>query len=151
MSERRLPPKEFRASLPKLKPKLTYAEKLQDVRWKRRRDELLRQSNWTCCECGEPLESGPMDLQVHHVCYIACLDPWDYPDELLLVCCDWHHKERQAVEQAIYVEIGKYLAGLSIQAMRAQPIYTFFEEYVTDPLTTPEDKLVINVYVPIKP
>lgn len=28
---------------------------------------------------------------------------------------------------------------------------TFFEEYVTDPLTTPEDKLIINVYVPIKP
>ena len=28
---------------------------------------------------------------------------------------------------------------------------TFFEEYVTDPTTTDEDKLVINVYVPIKP
>ncbi|MBV9531171.1 MAG: GyrI-like domain-containing protein [Bradyrhizobium sp.] len=27
---------------------------------------------------------------------------------------------------------------------------TFVEEYVTDPLTTAEDKLVINVYVPLK-
>jgi effector-binding domain-containing protein len=27
---------------------------------------------------------------------------------------------------------------------------TFIEEYVTDPLTTAEDKLVINVYVPLK-
>ena len=27
---------------------------------------------------------------------------------------------------------------------------TFIEEYVTDPLKTPEDKLVINVYVPLK-
>ncbi len=26
----------------------------------------------------------------------------------------------------------------------------FFEEYVTDPRTTPEDRLVINVYVPVK-
>ena len=26
----------------------------------------------------------------------------------------------------------------------------FIEEYVTDPVTTPEDKLVINIYVPIK-
>ena len=26
----------------------------------------------------------------------------------------------------------------------------FIEEYVTDPVTTPEDKLVINVFVPIK-
>ena len=27
---------------------------------------------------------------------------------------------------------------------------TFIEEYVTDPLTTTEDKLVINVFVPLK-
>ena len=27
---------------------------------------------------------------------------------------------------------------------------TFIEEYMTDPLTTAEDKLVINVYVPLK-
>jgi effector-binding domain-containing protein len=27
---------------------------------------------------------------------------------------------------------------------------TFVEEYITDPLTTAEDKLVINVYVPMK-
>jgi effector-binding domain-containing protein len=27
---------------------------------------------------------------------------------------------------------------------------TFIEEYVTDPLTTNEDKLVINVFVPLK-
>ena len=127
MTDRRSPPKEYRASLSS-KPKLTYVEKLQDVRWKRRRDDLLRKSNWTCCECGEPLTEGRMDLQVHHVVYIACLDPWMYPDELLLALCDWHHKERQAVEQAIYIEVGKHLAALSIHELRRQPIYTFFEE-----------------------
>ena len=26
----------------------------------------------------------------------------------------------------------------------------FVEEYETDPVTTPEDKLVVNVYVPVK-
>ena len=26
----------------------------------------------------------------------------------------------------------------------------FIEEYLTDPLNTPEDKLVVNVYVPLK-
>jgi effector-binding domain-containing protein len=26
----------------------------------------------------------------------------------------------------------------------------FIEEYVTDPLKTPEDKLVVNVFVPLK-
>ena len=127
MSDRRPPPKEFRASL-RAPAKLTYAEKLRDVRWKRRRDELLRKSNWTCAECREPLLKGCMDLQVHHVVYITALDPWMYPDELLLVLCDWHHKERQAVEQAIYVEVGKHLATLDIHDLRRQPIYTFFED-----------------------
>ena len=59
-----------------------------------------------------------MDLQVHHVVYLSCLDPWDYPDELLLVVCDWHHKERQAVEQAIFAKVGKHLAGLNVYEMR---------------------------------
>jgi 5-methylcytosine-specific restriction endonuclease McrA len=126
MSADRPPPKEFRASSVKAKP--TYAEKLADVRWKRKRDEMLRRSNYTCCECGAPLVSGTMDLQVHHVVYISCLEPWDYPDELLLVVCDWHHRERQAVEQAIFVEVGKHLATLDVSEMRRQPIYAFFEE-----------------------
>ena len=26
----------------------------------------------------------------------------------------------------------------------------FIEQYVTDPVTTPEDKLVVEVYVPVK-
>ncbi|MBE7157208.1 MAG: hypothetical protein INR62_02010, partial [Rhodospirillales bacterium] len=60
MSDRQLP-KEYRARL-QAPPRLTYAEKLRDVRWKRRRDDLLRQSNYTCCECCQPLESGEMDL-----------------------------------------------------------------------------------------
>jgi len=124
--EHRQPPKEFRASLNK--PRLTYAEKLRDVRWKRRRDDLLRQSGYTCCECGTPLTTGTMDLQVHHVVYITALEPWDYPSELLVVVCDWHHRERQAVEQAIYAAVGKHLATLDIHEMRRQPIYAFFED-----------------------
>ena len=47
------PPKEFRASLRNSTAKLSYAEKLQDVRWKRKRDDLLRASGYTCCECGD--------------------------------------------------------------------------------------------------
>jgi effector-binding domain-containing protein len=37
---------------------------------------------------------------------------------------------------------------LDTKQLEAQDL--FVEEYVTDPLKTPEDKLVINVYVPIK-
>ena len=129
MSPDRQPPKEFRARLSVPRP--PWREQLRDVRWKRRRDELLRRSNWTCCECGTPLTEGHMDLQIHHVVYLSCLPAWDYPDELLVVVCDWHHKERQAVEQAIYAEVGRHLATLNIADMRRQPIYAFFAEEST--------------------
>ena len=42
--------------------------------------------------------------------------------------CDWHHKERQAIEQAICAEVGKHLATLDLYQMRRQPIYAFFED-----------------------
>jgi effector-binding domain-containing protein len=37
---------------------------------------------------------------------------------------------------------------LDTKSLEAEDL--FFEEYVTDPLKTPEDKLVINVFVPVK-
>lgn len=109
----------------------SYAQKLRDVRWKRRRDDLLRQRNYTCCECAQPLTTGTMDLQVHHVVYISGLDPWDYPDELLLVVCPEHHRVRAALEQAIYLEVGQHLATRDIPELQRQPVYAFFED---DPL-----------------
>jgi effector-binding domain-containing protein len=44
-----------------------------------------------------------------------------------------------------YEAITNYLDSKSLEAADS-----FIEEYVTDPLNTPEDKLVVNVYVPIK-
>ncbi len=111
--------------------KASYSQKLRDVRWKRRRDGLLRQRSYTCCECVQPLVAGTMDLQVHHVLYIPGLDPWDYPDELLLVVCAWHHRVRAALEQAIYLGVGKHLASRDIPELQQQPVYAFFED---DPL-----------------
>ena len=86
------------------------------------------ESNYTCCECGVPLAAGTMDLQVHHVAYIRGLDPWEHPRELMVVVCDHHHKQRQAIEQAIYVKVGQHLAGLTIHGMQIQPIYAYFDD-----------------------
>lgn len=44
-----------------------------------------------------------------------------------------------------YEAITNYLDEKKLEAKD-----TFIEEYVTDPLTTTEDKLVINVFVPLK-
>jgi effector-binding domain-containing protein len=44
-----------------------------------------------------------------------------------------------------YEAITNYLDSKSLEAKE-----NFIEEYVTDPVTTPEDKMVINVFVPVK-
>lgn len=79
----------------------TYAEKLRDPRWQRRRLEVLERSGWQCCECGETSR----ELHVHHGYYEKGLDPWEYPDETLhALCKDCHTRmgaERVDLERAI--------------------------------------------------
>jgi effector-binding domain-containing protein len=55
-----------------------------------------------------------------------------------------HHGSYDSMDTT-YEAITNYLDTKSLEAEDL-----FFEEYVTDPLKTPEDKLVINVYVPVK-
>jgi len=55
-----------------------------------------------------------------------------------------HHGSYDAMDTT-YEAITNYLDEKQLEAKDL-----FIEEYVTDPVTTPEDKLVINIYVPIK-
>lgn len=69
---------------------MTYAEKLRDPRWQRKRTEILQRDDFTCCIC----LSKTKFLNVHHLVY-AKVDPWDYPNHLLQTLCDDCHKIRQ--------------------------------------------------------
>jgi effector-binding domain-containing protein len=55
------------------------------------------------------------------------------------------HRGSYDAMDSTYESITNYLDSKSLEAADS-----FIEEYVTDPLTTPDDKLVVNVYVPIK-
>ena len=55
-----------------------------------------------------------------------------------------HHGSYDAMDTT-YEAITNYLDEKQLEAKDL-----FIEEYVTDPVTTPEDKLIINIYVPIK-
>lgn len=85
---------------------MTYAEKLKDPRWQRKRLEILNRDSFACRECGD----GTLPLHVHHGYYESGLAPWEYPDESLRTVCEECHATRQALE----LKIKKYLAGLSI-------------------------------------
>jgi hypothetical protein len=71
----------------------TYAEKLKDSRWQRKRSRILERCSGKCEECDST--SG---LEVHHCYYRFGREPWQYPDIALLVLCPDCHKRRTHVE-----------------------------------------------------
>lgn len=78
---------------------MTYWEKLKDPRWQRKRLEIMDRDGFACQECGKEDRT----LNVHHVIYKSKVDPWDYPDGLLLTLCEPCHESRHALQNEIMV------------------------------------------------
>jgi hypothetical protein len=87
---------------------MTYAEKLKDPRWQRRRLEVLSRDGFTCRDCGDSKKT----LHVHH-CHYCKGAPWETPLELLLTLCGECHEERQQLEDEAKQIVGTMLATLA--------------------------------------
>lgn len=69
-----------------------YLEKLKDPRWQKKRLEIFQRDEWTCQKCFDQEST----LVVHHRCYLLDVEPWDYPDYLLITLCEsCHELERE--------------------------------------------------------
>lgn len=69
---------------------MTYAEKLKDPRWQKRRLKTMERDNWCCVRCGNDKET----LHVHHKAYSG--EPWDAPDDTLETLCQTCHEMKHA-------------------------------------------------------
>lgn len=71
-------------------PKLSYAEKLKDPRWQKKRLKILELAQWKCecCQCDD------VTLHIHHLIYSKG-EPWDAPDETLECLCEDCHEWRE--------------------------------------------------------
>jgi hypothetical protein len=68
----------------------SYADKLKDPRWQKKRLEVLEAAGWTCDQCQEAGKT----LNVHHDYYLPGKEPWEYElDMLRALCNDCHTKE----------------------------------------------------------
>ena len=80
---------------------MTYAEKLKDPRWQKRRLEVLEAAGWKCQAC----EVTDKTLHVHHNFYRTRTHPWNYPDHALRVLCEDCHEtvegQRRELAQCI--------------------------------------------------
>ena len=65
----------------------SYAEKLKDPKWQRKRLEILERDGWKCKFCGET----EITLHVHHLFYLPKKEPWEYPNGFLLTICEDCH------------------------------------------------------------
>lgn len=68
---------------------MTYAEKLKDPRWQRKRLEVFKRDNFTCTVKG--CTNHTLPLHVHHIRYFWGQDPWDTPIKYLKTLCEVHH------------------------------------------------------------
>jgi hypothetical protein len=78
---------------------MKYADKLKDVRWQKRRLEILQRDEFMCKSCFANEESAAemedtLTLHVHHMYYEGNRDPWDYPNESLVTLCSECHDEQ---------------------------------------------------------
>jgi 5-methylcytosine-specific restriction endonuclease McrA len=74
-----------------------YFERLQDPRWKKRRDEIVARDGFTCVRCLLALRP----LEVHHRWYTKP-NPWDEPEYNLETLCDKCHDKEHADDNNIF-------------------------------------------------
>ena len=73
---------------------MTYLEKLEDLRWRERRDAIKRRDNYTCQKCGDRRNV----LHVHHREYLSTREPWEYADCFLVTLCAPCHQRAHLCE-----------------------------------------------------
>jgi hypothetical protein len=74
----------------------TYAEKLKDPRWQKKRLEIFQRDQFRCMECF----SDEKSLQVHHIAYKG-KNPWDTPNNFLITYCEGCHKNEEEKLKAL--------------------------------------------------
>lgn len=83
----------------------TYAEKLKDPRWQKKRLTVFSRDSFTCRVC----QDSENTLHLHHIKYTK-KDPWDEPDDNLRTVCekchsDIHNKETKRIIKAYLEEV----------------------------------------------
>lgn len=85
----------------------TYAEKLRDPRWQRKRLEILERDKWVCTNCGDTEQ----ELHVHHRRYEVGKEPWEYDDSVLTTLCADCHEATTAQLRQLRDMLGNLRSG----------------------------------------
>ena len=86
---------------------MTYAEKLQDVRWQKKRLHLLELAGWKCQANSCSNSNDQAMLEIHHKLYLRKTMLWDYPDWCFEVLCRQCHEFRQGCMERAHACLAK--------------------------------------------
>lgn len=76
---------------------MNYTDQLRDVRWQKKRLEVMKRDKFQCIDCGLGLKDAGVKqvfLNVHHSRYLKGKAPWDHPKKLLVTLCEACHHRR---------------------------------------------------------
>lgn len=74
---------------------MSYALKIKDPRWQKKRLEILNRDNFKCRFCMDTEST----LNVHHLAYVG--EPWEAPNcALITLCEDCHEQETKDIREA---------------------------------------------------
>ena len=76
---------------------MTYADKLKDPRWQKKRLEILERDEWACRYCGDKETT----LHVHHAYYEKGVEPWETDNFLLTTLCAECHEIEHLVKGSL--------------------------------------------------
>lgn len=88
----------------KTKTKGTYASKLKDPRWQRKRLEVMEYNSFECEVCGDKEST----LNVHHKAYKKNAEPWEYEEHELSCLCDGCHAEAHHMMAMVDAELFRF-------------------------------------------
>ena len=81
-----------------MRSKTTYAEKLLDPRWQKKRLEVLQNYDFVCQSCCD----GESTLHVHHKHYIRGRKVWEYDNKQLICLCWQCHENQHDIEDKFH-------------------------------------------------
>lgn len=106
---------------------MSYAEKLKNPKWQKKRLEILQRDEFKCCYCNDE----KTELQIHHLKYTK--EPWQAPNEDLITLCKHCHN-------LISVYKGLYIINIEKNYYENEDIYCLIVKH------TSNNKVYITAY-----
>ena len=102
----------------------SYADKLRDPRWQKKRLEIMERDGFSCRSC----KNKERTLNVHHLKYEKGKEPWEYEESEMVTLCEGCHEQVKEVLKLANLLLVKAGSDLSIRLLRTLVLAVGFHD-----------------------